>query len=202
MAPLKIVVVAAALLIGSAADADPIDRWQPIIADAAQRYGLPETLIRSVMRAESGGLATLNGAPITSPAGAMGLMQLMPSTWADMRAALRLGADPYDPRDNIMAGSFYLKQLGERFGYPGMIAAYNAGPERFAAYLRGERRLPSETVAYLNSVTGGEARGLITADTPPRQLLFALRHDVADGAPQQGKAPVESALFAVRRGLP
>jgi soluble lytic murein transglycosylase-like protein len=82
----------------------------------------------------------------------MGLMQLMPGTWSDMRLALGLGRDPHDPADNIAAGTFYLRLMYERFGYPGLFAAYNAGPERYSAYLSGRRGLPAETRAYVAAV--------------------------------------------------
>src|ERR1700754_4529888 len=70
-------------------------RWEPFIAAAAKEYHLSADWIRAVMRMESGGRTMLaEGAPITSQAGAMGLMQVMPDTYSDMRAAYRLGADP------------------------------------------------------------------------------------------------------------
>ncbi|MCC5967787.1 MAG: transglycosylase SLT domain-containing protein, partial [Natronohydrobacter sp.] len=64
-----------------------------------------------------------------SHAGAMGLMQVMPGTWAELRAAHQLVDDPFDPRDNILAGAAYLRQMYDRFGSPGFLAAYNAGPD-------------------------------------------------------------------------
>ena len=129
-----------------------IDRWSGHIREASARFAIPEDWIRRVMRAESGGLTTLDGRPITSRAGAMGLMQLMPATWAEMRAAHRLGPDPHDPRDNILAGTAYLRAMYERFGYPGLFAAYNAGPARYAEHLKSGRRLPAETVTYAAAV--------------------------------------------------
>ena len=112
------------------------------------------------MRAESGGRTTLDGRPITSRAGAMGLMQLMPGTWAEMRVKHDLGSDPHDPRDNILAGSAYLRAMYDRFGYPGLFAAYNAGPARYAEHLATGRRLPAETIAYVAAV----------GRTPPRRF--------------------------------
>jgi soluble lytic murein transglycosylase-like protein len=76
-------------------------------------------------------------------------MQLMPATWAELRARLRLGADPFDVRDNVLAGAAYLREMLDRFGSPGFLAAYNAGPERYAAWLAGRASLPRETRAYL-----------------------------------------------------
>lgn len=128
------------------------------------------------MHAESGGRTTLNGRPITSRAGAMGLMQLMPGTWAQMRAILGLGPDPHDPRNNILAGAAYLRLMHDRFGYPGLFAAYNAGPTRYAGVLAGRRTLPGETRAYLASVAGQQAPQLQPArSVPVNSIFFALR---------------------------
>jgi Transglycosylase SLT domain len=126
-----------------------VGQWRTIIAEAAQRFGLPEAWIRAVIRAESGGQATVDGRPITSSAGAIGLMQVMPDTYAEMRRRHDLGPDPADPHDNILAGTAYLREMLDRFGYPNLFAAYNAGPDRFEAYRRGELPLPAETQAYL-----------------------------------------------------
>lgn len=93
-------------LLAAQSGADPVSRWQPLIAEAAQRCGVPEPWIARVLHAESGGRTMVDGSPIRSPKGAMGLMQLMPATWAEMRAALGLGGDPDDPRDNIVAGAW------------------------------------------------------------------------------------------------
>ena len=131
-----------------------VDRWSPHIREASRRFAVPEDWIRRIMRAESGGRTTVNGSPITSRAGAMGLMQLMPGTWAEMRLSHGLGPNPHDPRDNILAGAAYLRAMYDRFGYPGLFAAYNAGPERYAEHLATGRRLPTETVAYVGDVGG------------------------------------------------
>ena len=131
-----------------------IARWDPHIEEASARFGVPQDWIRRVMRAESGGRTTIDGVPITSLAGAMGLMQLMPGTWAEMRRRHRLGTDPHDPRDNVLAGTAYLRAMYDRFGYPGLFAAYNAGPARYAEHLSTGRRLPSETLAYVAAIAG------------------------------------------------
>ena len=164
--------LAFAALVTTPAAASPVDRWRPLIVEASQRFGIPQEWIVAVMRAESGGMTTLHGRPITSAAGAMGLMQLMPDTWAAMRDALRLGADPYDPRDNILAGTFYLRRMRDRFGYPGMFAAYNAGPARYATHLARGRALPGETIAYLANVSAGAKTASVPAATRPRQAIF------------------------------
>jgi len=116
------------------------------IAEAAQRFELPAAWIRAVIRAESGG-----DPRAISPKGAIGLMQIMPDTWAEIRIRHRLDNDPYDPHDNIIAGTAYIRQLYDRFGSPGWIAAYNAGPSRYEASLKGHP-LPAETRAYVAAV--------------------------------------------------
>ncbi|SNS88280.1 Transglycosylase SLT domain-containing protein [Sphingomonas laterariae] len=134
--------------------ADPVWRWRPYIAQASHRFGIPEVWIARVIQAESGGQTRLGGRPITSCAGAMGLMQLMPATWASMRDRLKLGDDPHDPRDNILAGTFYLRLLLDRFGFPGLFAAYHAGPTRLAQYLSGAAPLPRATRHYVMRIAG------------------------------------------------
>src|SRR5579864_2409650 len=153
---------AAATLIAS----DPIDQWEPLISEASQRFGIEAAWIRAVMRAESAGQITLNGHPITSRAGAMGLMQVMPETYAEMRRRLGLGDDPYDPRDNILAGTAFLRAMYDRFGYPGCFAAYNAGPEGFDAWLRRDTPLPAETLAYLRTIGSDIADSVLAMGEP------------------------------------
>ncbi len=115
------------------------------IAEAAQRFGIPAPWIVAGMRAESA-----NDPGAVSHAGAMGLMQVMPGTWAALRARHRLGDDPHDPRDNILAGTAYLREMWDRYGnVAAMLAAYNAGPGRYDAYLETGSALPAETRAYV-----------------------------------------------------
>jgi len=132
-----------------------IAQWQPFIAEASNRFGVPEPWVRAVMGAESGGHTTLDGEPITSPVGAMGLMQVMPDTYRDMRQRLGLGVDPFDPHDNILAGTAFLRAMYDRYGYPGFFAAYNAGPQRFDDYLLHGISLPDETLHYLSTIAPG-----------------------------------------------
>jgi soluble lytic murein transglycosylase-like protein len=152
-----------------------IDRWQPYIAEAARRFGIPEPWIRAVMRAESGGETLLDGRPITSHAGAMGLMQLMPETYAEMSAREGLGSDPYASRDNILAGAGYLRAMYDRYGYPGLFAAYNAGPDRFDAYLHDGVFLPDETWQYLAAISPAVAKAVAEKHN--------LSTDMSSGAP-------------------
>jgi membrane-bound lytic murein transglycosylase B len=128
-------------------------RWDPMIAEAAKQFSIPADWIRAVMRRESGGRTTVHGRPIKSKAGAVGLMQLMPATYREMRVKHALGSDPANPHDNIMAGAAYLHMLHQRYGFPAMFAAYNAGPGYYEDHLQGARALPAETRAYLAGIT-------------------------------------------------
>jgi len=108
---------------------------------AADRYGLPRELVRSVMAAESGFQPQ-----VVSPKGAIGLMQLMPGT------AQVLGANPYDQAQNVDAGTRYLRDLLEKYNY-GLrhaLAAYNAGPGAVDKY----NGVPPyrETINYINRI--------------------------------------------------
>ena len=199
MAALKIAALALSLLLPGVARAQGVARWRPFVLEASQRYGVPVAWIEKVMSAESAGRTELGGRPIVSRAGAMGLMQLMPATWAAMRAACRLGTDPFDPHDNILAGTAYLRLLYARFGYPGLFGAYNAGPGRYAAHLASGEPLPAETIGYLRTIVGasvgkgGPAPRLLFVEqaasrrastkTPVGDGLFAIRHDAASDAP-------------------
>jgi len=110
----------AAATVAPVSSAAPAPSTPLELADAAaDRYGLPRELVRSVIAAESGFQPQA-----VSPKGAIGLMQLMPGT------AHALGADPRDPAQNVDAGTRYLRDLLEKYNY-GLrhaLAAYNAGP--------------------------------------------------------------------------
>lgn len=183
------------------AHAQDIDRWRSCIQSASTRFGVPMRWIERVMRAESGGRTTLDGQPIRSRAGAIGLMQLMPKTWAEMRARLGLGTDPDNPCDNILAGTLYLRLMYDRFGYPGLFAAYNAGPRRNAAYLAGRAALPRETIAYLDTVSGGDPVRLAPTPLPP-PTLFAIRHAGSAGLQPTADGVPQPSIFAVRAVVP
>jgi len=123
----------------------PGDPHAAFVTEASLRFGIPERWIVAVKRAESAG-----DVRAISSAGALGLMQVMPDTWAGLRARYRLGHDPYDPRDNILAGAAYLREMFDRYGtIPAMLAAYNAGPGRYDEYVQTGRALPAETRAYV-----------------------------------------------------
>ena len=125
-----------------------VDRFANFIAEASARFTVPARWIRAIIQIESAG-----DEHAISPRGAMGLMQLMPATWVELSARYELGLDPFDPRDNIMAGTAYLRELGDRFGSAGFLAAYHAGPTRYEQHLTTGQPLPPETTAYVTAVT-------------------------------------------------
>jgi soluble lytic murein transglycosylase-like protein len=198
--------VAITLLWVAPANADNVRRWQPYINEASQRFGIPEDWIIRVMRAESGGQTIRNGKPIRSRVGAMGLMQIMPGTWTGLTTRYRLGANPDDPRANILGGTAYLREMYDQFGYPGLFAAYNAGPARYAAYRDGRSRLPRETVSYVASITSTatqasvmpavrvENGAQIVAVSPPPTLFFSVKSQ-PNSAPNPPRLSTPSPLF-------
>jgi soluble lytic murein transglycosylase-like protein len=147
--------------------AEPLAPLAAFVTEASRRFGVPEHWIRAVMHTESSQKPRAR-----SRKGAMGLMQIMPTTWTDLRARYGLGADPYDPHDNILAGAAYMRELHDRYGAPGFLAAYNAGPGRYERYLATGRPLPDETRAYVETL-----------------------------APMIGSAPVKVQLGAVARSF-
>lgn len=144
------------------------DSYADLIAEAAQRFAIPAAWIRAIMRIESRG-----DRRVVSAKGAMGLMQLMPETWAALRARYGLGRDPFDPHDNILAGAAFLREMHDRYGSPGFLAAYNAGPGRYEEFRDRHRPLPPETIAYVAAlvpfVGDGAIDGpvLLAASDPP-----------------------------------
>lgn len=150
--------------------AELIDRWAPYIKEASRRFKISTDWIKAVMRVESGGRTLSDdNQPITSTAGAMGVMQVMPETFQDMRLQYGLGDDPHDPHDNILAGTAYLSWLKEKYGYPKMFAAYNAGPATFEAQSTGKRKLPKETRDYIKRISRILGIEELTAPPQPAQ---------------------------------
>lgn len=150
-----------------------------MIDQAAARVALPPEWIRAVMHVES-----RRDTHAISAKGAMGLMQIMPATWQELRRDLALGTDPFNPRDNILAGASYLRLLHDRYGDAGFLAAYNAGPGRYEAHLATGQPLPHETRDYVASVThlldrrtfpadGLHETGVSVARDQPNETLFA-----------------------------
>ena len=120
------------------------------LADAAaDKYGLPRSLVRSVMHAESG--SQVNA---VSPKGAIGLMQLMPGTARD------LGVDPKDPAQNVDGGTRYLRDMLRLYDWRlwHALAAYNAGP---GAVNKSKDGIPpySETIRYVNRIDKAYRQG-------------------------------------------
>lgn len=196
-----------------------VDHNAAHIAEAAQRFGVPVAWIRAVMYVESRG----NERAI-SPVGAMGLMQIMPATWSNLRVRHGLGNDPFDPHDNILAGTAYLREMYDRYGSPGFLAAYNAGPGRYEKSLAGALALPAETRAYVAmlapSISNGELGETVVTPTVARiswtaaPLFVARSERTSDARPAQQSrptdalsiqdlsaiAPQENDLFVVRSG--
>lgn len=133
--------VAVAEPVPAVAVAKPAATPAELADQAADKYGLPRWLVRSVMRAESGFQQQA-----VSPKGAIGLMQLMPGT------AQTLGADPRDPAQNADAGTRYLRDLLQMYNGAlwHALAAYNAGPGAVAKY----KGLPpfAETLRYISRI--------------------------------------------------
>jgi hypothetical protein len=131
-----------------------LDRWNPVVREAAAKFNIPAMWLRAVMRNETGGRTVQAGdRPIVSHAGAQGVMQLMPETYDEMADKHGLGEDPFNGRDNIYAAAAYLRWLKDRYGFPGMFAAYNFGPGNWELHLRRKRALPEETRNYLKQIT-------------------------------------------------
>lgn len=168
-----------------------IDPFAEFVTEASKRFAIPEHWIRAVMHVESGERSRAR-----SRKGAKGLMQIMPKTWTELRARYGLGADPYDPRDNILAGAAYIRELSDRYGAPGFLAAYNAGPGRYERHLATGRPLPDETQAYVATLASmiqgtrtnvrmvAVGKSFTWANSP----LFATR---TGGASPNGKSPAD-----------
>jgi len=177
----------------------PHDPWGPYIVEASRRYDVPEAWIREVMRVESG------GRPLAlSPAGAMGLMQVMPATYAELAQRHDLGPDPYHPRDNILAGTAYLREMYDRFGNPAFLAAYNAGPGTLDQYLAGRRGLPDETRRYVAMIAPRIA-GIHPENraAPSAYAYAALPANIPPGPRRPGRgAPTQLAAYTPPRPPP
>ncbi|MBO9707994.1 MAG: lytic transglycosylase domain-containing protein [Caulobacter sp.] len=170
----------------AAASPSPVvePRLLQALQEAEQRFGVPREWLAAIIAAESAG-----DARAVSSAGAMGLMQVMPATWRELRQAHGLGADPFDVRDNILAGAAYLRQLHDRYGAPGFLAAYNAGPGRYEAFRDEARPLPAETRRYVASLSArlGFSSTILASTQPPadwrRAALFPVTPTLDPGVP-------------------
>jgi hypothetical protein len=141
---------------------------EPAIADASGRFAVPQSWIHAMIQVESGG-----NARALSSKGAIGLMQIMPATWDVLRRRYHLGDDPYDVHDNILGGTALLRELYDRFGTSGFLAAYNAGPSRYLAFLTHGQPLKVETQLYLTKLEP------LLPELPigSSEILPVLRHD-------------------------
>jgi hypothetical protein len=191
------------------------------VTEASQRFGLPKSWIYAVLRTESAGRIRA-----VSSAGAMGLMQLMPGTWARQRARFGLGSDPFDPRDNIIAGTSYLREMYDSYGATGMLAAYNAGPGRYEDWRDHRRPLPAETRDYIARIApmlqSGGTQVIVESASPvqparpswTQSQLFAARSERDDSssgsaatdapshAPERSNAPSHGLFVPISRDRP
>ena len=158
-----------------------LQAYDAFVAEAAQRFDVPPDWIRAVLWQES------RGKPLAvSPMGARGLMQIMPATWDGLRTRHGFGEAPFDPRDNILAGTAYLRKMHDRYrDVSAMLAAYNAGPGRVDEWLRDGRPLPRETRAYIAAILpqiGGVTASEPQSDDPFAAPIFVLRSRDDDGS--------------------
>lgn len=176
------------------------DPYGAVIAEAAERFRIPEHWIRAVMQTESAG-----DPGATSHAGAMGLMQVMPGTYAELRTRYKLGPDPYAVRNNVLAGTAYLREMYDRYGSPAFLAAYNAGPGRLDDHLRDGRPLPAETRRYVALIaprldgTAPAASPVPVLQEKPPETLFAVRVQAVRPAAYSLTGTGSGGLFAIRR---
>jgi len=175
------------------------DPWGPYIHEASVKYDVPQRWIREVMHQESGGhLYGRGGSLITSGAGAMGLMQVMPGTYDELRARYsELGDDPFDPHNNILAGTAYIREMYDIYGAPGFLAAYNAGPGRLDDYLTRSRTLPAETRRYVAIIGAKLGSDVPNRPSPGAQYAMnALPLQIPDGSRYADPAPAYSVAVA------
>ena len=176
------------------------DPWGPYIHEASVKYDVPQRWIREVMHQESGGhLYGRGGNLITSGAGAMGLMQVMPGTYDELRARYaELGDDPFDPHNNILAGTAYIREMYDIYGAPGFLAAYNAGPGRLDDYLTRSRTLPAETRRYVAIIGAKLGSDVPNRPSPGAQYAMnALPLQIPDGARYASAAPSGVPAYSV-----
>lgn len=176
----------------------PSDPWGPYVKEAAAKFDVPERWIREVMRQESGGkMYGRGGQLITSGAGAMGLMQVMPATYDEIRGRYpELGDDPFDPHNNILAGTAYIREMFDIYGSPGFLAAYNAGPGRMDDYLTRSRTLPDETRRYV-AIIGPRLSGQPNRPSPGEQYAMnSVPMQIAAGPRYAQPSPVFAPVYA------
>jgi transglycosylase-like protein with SLT domain len=172
----------------------PVLPFSAFVTEASRRFSVPEHWIRTVMHAESGAKQRAR-----SSKGAMGLMQIMPTTWTELRARYGFGADPFDPHDNILAGAAYIRELHDRYGAPGFLAAYNAGPGRYERHLATGRPLPDETQAYVTTLAPMISGGLTIGQTRAVAKSFAWANSSLFAARTAGTSSDDSSPADMRQ---
>jgi len=179
----------------------PEDPWGPYIEEAAARFDVPVSWVRALMSVESGGEEYRDGQLTTSPKGAMGLMQVMPATYEELRDRYGLGSDPFDPHDNIIAGVAYMRELYDIYGAPAFLAAYNGGPNRLDDYLSNQRSLPDETRHYV-AMIGPALEGVYPKRRSPAEVyaMNDLPLDIRPGL-RDGRRATVMVASATHRGM-
>jgi soluble lytic murein transglycosylase-like protein len=152
--------------------------YDPIIEREASARNIPVDLVRAVIQVESG-----FNARARSPKGAMGLMQLMPATAAELGVP-----NPYDPTQNIRGGVTYLRQLLDRYDNNEelALAAYNAGPEAVGRYGNQVPPYP-ETRDYVQRIT---FRGAASGDAAGRQAVSRTVNKAPARTPASAPTPI------------
>ncbi|HWB47982.1 MAG TPA: lytic transglycosylase domain-containing protein [Stellaceae bacterium] len=156
----------------AAVESDP---FAVFIDEAARRFGVPALWGRFRKRWRcAGGVAQRRRQSHADHA-----RHLRPAA----RQSYGLGADPFQPRDNIMAGAAYLREMYDRYGSAGFLAAYNAGPGRYEDHLATGRPLPEGTGLYLawlaSLIAGVRSERIATAPDPLARTRAAVRRPCA-----------------------
>src|SRR6516165_11299203 len=173
-----------------------------MVEAAARANNLPAEFFARIIWQESRFQSDAVGPMTRRGTRAQGIAQFMPGTAAE-RAVL----DPFDPVQALPKAAEFLAELRGKFGNLGLAAAaYNAGPQRVQDWLSGKRTLPSETLAYVRSVTGHSAEEWKRPDARTWQVSIAsdtpcvgttkLAAPPAPAAPSAPPAP--SAAWAVQ----
>jgi soluble lytic murein transglycosylase-like protein len=131
-----------------------IRRVQPIVRRAASEYGLDPNLVNAVIWVESKFNPRARG-----PAGARGMMQLMPRTSQSLAKKLGRSHRPYDPEFNILAGTYYLARLVEKFDGDEQLAlaGYSRGAGRIKALVANGEPLPEGTQKFIRKILRAKA---------------------------------------------
>lgn len=161
----------------------PRAEYEPIFEAAGREWNVDPRLLRAVAYQESGGNPTAR-----SRAGAVGVMQIMPGTGQELGVT-----DLTDATQSIYGGAKYLSQMLDRYKHPELaLAAYNAGPGRVDAFLKGGT-LPDETLKYVPAVRGHYERLQPVAD---RRAAPAASVSIEDFLKETGAAPKGGPAFA------